>query len=44
MIAALNMAPDVDAFLGGVYVGLAAILLVLAIVGGLAIFRRIVGA
>ena len=44
MIGAISSAPDVDAFIGGVGLGLGALLLVLALWGGLAIVRRILGA
>jgi hypothetical protein len=36
--------PDVDAFIGGVQLGLAALLLVLALFGALAVARRVLGA
>jgi hypothetical protein len=42
--AAINAGPDVDAFIGGVSLGLAAVLLVLALWGGLLVVRRILGA
>lgn len=37
-------APDVDAFIGGVQLGIATALIVVALLGALAIFRRIVNA
>ena len=44
LLAAIDFGPDVDAFTTGVQVGLAAVLIVLAVVGALAAFRRIVEA
>ncbi len=42
--AALQLGPNSDAFLGGVGIGLGVAFIVMAALGGLAIFRRIVGA
>ncbi len=43
-VGAINTAPDFDAFIGGVQLGLGIALLVIALLGGLAIVRRIMGA
>lgn len=43
-LAAVNTAPDVDAFTGGVVVALSAAFIILTALGGLAIVRRILGA
>lgn len=42
-LAVINAGPDVDAFIGGVGLGLGGILLVLAIFGALSAGRRILG-
>jgi hypothetical protein len=44
IVAVISAAPDVDAFIGGVGLGLGALLLVLATWGGLQIVRKILGA
>lgn len=44
MLAAVTIGPNVDAFIDGVQLVLGAAFLVSAALGGLAIFRRIVGA
>lgn len=42
-VALLSVAPDVDAFTGGVVVGLSVIFLALVAFGGVAVVRRILG-
>lgn len=43
LLAAVSFDPDVPAFTAGVTVGLSIALIVLALVGGLSIVRRILG-
>jgi hypothetical protein len=44
VVAAISASPDVDAFMGGVKLGLAVFCFILVGLGGLALARRIFGA
>ena len=43
LVALVAPGPDVDAFTGGVVLGISAAFVVLALLGGLSIVRRILG-
>jgi hypothetical protein len=44
VFAAVSAAPDVDAFIGGAELGLSVAFIVVALLGGVSIVRRILGA
>lgn len=42
-VGLVELGPDVDAFMGGVILGLGAFFVVMSALGGLALFRKILG-